>query len=154
MSISLRVIVSSNNVEKPMKMLFAILITLAVLVSPVYAEPVLKRATRLPEIMINGTDGLSVDPIKLEAGQFYRLKITSDGRDEYLVHSMDGFFKTLFVDQVVINDLEVKTSTIWGLEYDDDGSIEIYFVPMRVGLFSIEARGLAMDGFKTVVVVE
>ena len=33
---------------------------------------------------------------------------------------MDGFFKSLFVDQVVINDLEVKTSTIWGLEYDDD----------------------------------
>ena len=98
MSISLKVIVSSNNVEKPMKMLFAILIASAVFVSPVYAEPVLKRATRLPEIMINGTDGFSVDAIKLEAGQLYWLKITSDGSVEYLVHLIDGVFNSLLVD--------------------------------------------------------
>lgn len=121
--------------------------------STVNAEPILKRAKRLPEIQIDGVEGFSIRELILEAGRFYRLKMTSDGRDEYLVQSPDGFFRSLFIDQVVINDLEVKTATLWGLEYDDDGTIEVYFVPMRVGNFSMGIKGLELDGFTTSITV-
>ncbi len=121
--------------------------------STVIAEPILKRAKRLPEIQIDGVEGFSIRELILEAGRFYRLKMTSDGRDEYLVQSPDGFFRSLFIDQVVINDLEVKTATLWGLEYDDDGTIEVYFVPMRVGNFSMGIKGLELDGFTTSITV-
>ena len=121
--------------------------------STVIAEPILKRAKRLPEIQIDGVEGFSIRELILEAGRFYRLKMTSDGRDEYLVQSPDGFFRSLFIDQVVINNLEVKTATLWGLEYDDDGTIEVYFVPMRVGNFSMGIKGLELDGFTTSITV-
>ena len=131
----------------------AIICTILFATSTVIAEPVLKRAKRLPEIQIDGVQGFSVKELALEAGQFYRLKMTSDGRDEYLVQSPDGFFRSLFIDQVVVNDLEVKTTTMWGLEYDDDGTIEVYFVPMRVGNFSMGIKGLELDGFTTSITV-
>ena len=130
-----------------------IICALVFITSTVIAEPILKRAKRLPGIQIDGVKGFSVNELILEAGQFYRLKMTSDGRDEYLVQSPDGFFRSLFIDQVVVNDLEVKTTTMWGLEYDDDGTIEVYFVPVRVGNFSIGIRGLELDGFTTSITV-
>jgi hypothetical protein len=118
------------------------------------ASNILKRAERLPEIQIDGVSGFSVRELSLVAGNFYRLKMTSDGKDEYLVTSSNGFFQSIFVNEVVVNDLEIKTTSIWGLEYDDDGSIEVFFVPMRVGKYSIGIQGLTPDGFITHISVQ
>ncbi len=124
------------------------------LINSSYASPVLKRAERLPEVTINGVNGFSLDYLELEAGKFYRLKLTSDGRDEYPVRSKDGFFESIFVNEVVVNDLEVKTTNIWGLEFDGEGTIELFFVPMRTGDFSIEVPGQRLDGFVTRITVK
>jgi hypothetical protein len=42
------------------------------------ASNILKRAERLPEIQIDGVSGFSVRELTLVAGNFYRLKMTSD----------------------------------------------------------------------------
>ena len=47
------------------------------------AGQITKRAERLEEIKIDGAEGFSVSEINLETGTFYRLRITSDGKDEY-----------------------------------------------------------------------
>ena len=134
-----------------MKRIYPILLAFfcALAVTHAGASTILSRAERLPEITIDGLNGFSLQELKLSAGKFYRLKITSDGRDEYLVTSENGFFQSIFVNEVVINDLEIKTTNIWGLEYDDDGSIEVFFVPMRTGEYSIGIKGLIKDGFLT-----
>ena len=52
-----------------------------------------KRAKRLNEIIIDGNNGLSINKINIETGKFYRLRITSDGKDEYIFECKDSFIK-------------------------------------------------------------
>ena len=105
-----------------------------------------KRAERLEEIKIDGADGFSVTEIELETGKFYRLRITSDGKDEYFFAATD-FFNSVWFDQIVINDLEIKPSGIYGLEFDDSGSIDLFFVPIRTGEFEFSIPALKESGF-------
>lgn len=105
-----------------------------------------KRAERLEEIKIDGADGFSVTEIELETGKFYRLRITSDGKDEYFFAATD-FFNSVWFDQIVINDLEIKPTGIYGLEFDDSGSIDLFFVPIRTGEFEFSIPALKESGF-------
>ena len=83
-----------------------------------------KRAERLEEIKIEGLKGFSVAEIELETGKFYRLRITSDGKDEYFFAATD-FFNSVWFDQIVINDLEIKPTGIelWEESYTDSNTI-------------------------------
>tara|TARA_B110000467_G_scaffold156214_1_gene169442 strand:- start:510 stop:908 length:399 start_codon:yes stop_codon:yes gene_type:complete len=110
------------------------------------AGQITKRAERLEEIKIDGAEGFSVSEINLETGTFYRLRITSDGKDEYFF-SAPNFFNSIWFDQIVINDLEIKPTGIYGLEFDDKGSIDLFFVPIKMGKFKFSIPALEHSGF-------
>ena len=110
------------------------------------AGQITKRAERLEEIKIDGAEGFSVSEIDLETGTFYRLRITSDGKDEYFF-SAPNFFNSIWFDQIVINDLEIKPTGIYGLEFDDKGSIDLFFVPIKTGKFKFSIPALEHSGF-------
>jgi len=110
------------------------------------AGQITKRAERLEEIKIDGAEGFSVSEINLETGTFYRLRITSDGKDEYFF-SAPNFFNSIWFDQIVINDLEIKPTGIYGLEFDDKGSIDLFFVPIKTGKFKFSIPALEHSGF-------
>jgi hypothetical protein len=110
------------------------------------AGQITKRAERLEEIKIDGAEGFSVSEINLETGTFYRLRITSDGKDEYFF-SAPNFFNSIWFDQIVINDLEIKPTGIYGLEFDDKGSIDLFFVPIKTGKFKFSIPALERSGF-------
>ena len=110
------------------------------------AGQITKRAERLEEIRIDGAEGFSVSEIDLETGTFYRLRITSDGKDEYFF-SAPNFFNSIWFDQIVINDLEIKPTGIYGLEFDDKGSIDLFFVPIKMGKFKFSIPALEHSGF-------
>ena len=111
-----------------------------------------KRAERIQEIKIDGVTGFSVTDIELETGRFYRLRITSDGKDEYFFAATD-FFNSVWFDQIVINDLEIKPTGIYGLEFDDSGSIDLFFVPIRTGEFTFSIPALKESGFIGQIIV-
>ena len=57
-------------------------------------------------------------------------------------------FRNSWVNQVVINDLEVKPLGLHSVEFDDAGTIDIWFVPIRPGNYDFyvpgyEERGIA-----------
>ena len=110
------------------------------------AGQITKRAERLEEIKIDGAEGFSVSEINLDTGTFYRLRITSDGKDEYFF-SAPNFFNSIWFDQIVINDLEIKPTGIYGLEFDDKGSIDLFFVPIKTGKFKFSIPALEHSGF-------
>jgi hypothetical protein len=112
-----------------------------------------KRAERLEEIKIDGLKGFSVAEIELETGKFYRLRITSDGKDEYFFAATD-FFNSVWFDQIVINDLEIKPTGIYGLEFDDSGSIDLFFVPIKTGEFTFSIPALKDSGFTGQIIVK
>ena len=47
----------------------------------------------------------------------------------------------------MINDLEIKPTGIYGLEFDDKGSIDLFFVPIKTGKFKFSIPALERSGF-------
>ena len=106
------------------------------------------RATRLPDMMIDSaTLSLSHTEFELETGKFYRWRIVHDGGEEFQIVAPD-LFRNSWIDQVVIEDLEVQPMGLYAIEFDDEGTIDVWFVPIRPGNFDFwvdgyENRGLA-----------
>lgn len=106
------------------------------------------NATRLDDMMIDSaTLSLSVNQFELETGKYYRWRIVHDGGEEFQIVAPD-LFRNSWVNQVVINDLEVKPLGLHSVEFDDEGELDIWFVPIRPGNYDFwvpgyENRGLA-----------
>lgn len=127
---------------------FAAIAALTTLALPVLAEGNLaSRPTDLPELMLKGDLTISQAEYRLETGKFYRIDISSDGEEEFAWMAPE-LFRNSWVDQVVVNDLEVKAFGIYSLEFDDAGTFTLTFVPIRPGRYDFwvdgyEGRGMA-----------
>ena len=114
-----------------------------------YAEGNLaSRATRLPDMAIDSAElSLSISNFQLETGKYYRWRIVHDGGEEFQIMAPD-LFRNSWIDQVVVADLEVQPMGLYAIEFDDEGTIDVWFVPIRAGDFEFwidgyENRGLA-----------
>ncbi|HQZ12196.1 MAG TPA: hypothetical protein PK286_04865 [Devosia sp.] len=91
--------------------------------------------------------------IELETGKPYRLDVTSDGIEELGV-MMPELFRNSWINQLVVDDLEVKVNgAISSIEFDDEGMISISFVPLRPGNYSFYAPGFEKAGLTGTFVV-
>lgn len=123
-------------------------------VSPAVAEgDPTRRATRLEPLFLNANSGFSVSRYELETGVYYRWRIESDGLEEYKLVAPD-LFRESWVDQVVIDDLEVKPFGLHAVEFDSDGVIDIWLIVLRPGEYRYSVEGLETQGFSGVVVVK
>ena len=114
-----------------------------------YAEGNLaSRATRLPDMAIDSAElSLSISNFQLETGKYYRWRIVHDGGEEFQIMAPD-LFRNSWIDQVVVADLEVQPMGLYAIEFDDEGTVDVWFVPIRPGDFEFwidgyENRGLA-----------
>ncbi|MDX1401045.1 MAG: hypothetical protein R3245_03910, partial [Kiloniellales bacterium] len=107
-----------------------------------------KRAERLTPLELNAADGFSIKTYQIETGKFYRWRITSDGREEYKLLAPE-LMRNVWIDQVVIEDKEVKPlGGLHALEFDDEGSIDLYFIVVRPGSYPFFIEGLREQGFE------
>ena len=85
-----------------------------------YAEGNLaSRATRLADMQIDSAElRLSVNEFEAETGKYYRWRIVHDGGEEFQIVAPD-LFRNSWIDQVVINDLEVQPFGLYAIEFDD-----------------------------------
>ena len=94
-----------------------------------------RRAERLAELKIDAATGFSIKSYRLETGKYYRLRVISDGRDEYSFR-FPQLSRNAWFDQIVIEDREVKPyGGVYSLEFDDEGAIDVYFIPIRPGSY-------------------
>lgn len=108
----------------------------------------------LPELKID-TENLaySQTEYQLETGKYYSLTVTSDGSDEIAWFAPE-LWRNSWINQVVINDLEVKAFGLYSLEFDDAGSIEVTFVVLRPGEYDFYSPGYESRGLKGKFVVQ
>lgn len=127
------------------KAMFRVISMLAVLgmtLSAAQAEGNLaSNATRLPDMMINSADlTFSETEFQLETGKYYRWRIVHDGGEELAVVAPE-LFRNSWINQVIINDLEITPYGLYSVEFDDEGTIDIWFVPVRPGEYEFYAAG-------------
>ena len=138
-----------------MRLLVVIVALLLVSATSAWAEGNLAaRAERLPELEIRGAEGFSITGYEIETGKFYRWRIASDGRDEYKLMAPE-LMRNVWVEQVSIEDKEVKPmGGLYAVEFDDEGEIDIYFVPIRPGTYEFYVEGMQADGMLGTFVVK
>ena len=97
-------------------------------------------ATELEPITLSSGQPLASAPYELEAGKFYSLDINADGSAELAVSGAE-FFRNVWVNEVVINDIEVRPLGVDSIEFDDEGTATISFVTIRPGSFTLRIPG-------------
>ena len=117
-----------------------------------------KSSQDIPEMILGSADKPFVTNHKhfvLRSGQGYRWKISSAGDLEYKFHAGD-FFRNVWFNQIVIDDLEIHMAgpPAW-LEYDAKGTIAIQFTTIRPGDYEWHIEGLdgAQDMQGTITVI-
>lgn len=98
-------------------------------------------ATQLePPITLSSGQPLAEAPYELESGKYYRLDINADGTAELAISGAE-FFRNVWVDEVVINDIEVRPLGVDSIEFDAEGTATISFVTIRPGRFILRIPG-------------
>ena len=92
---------------------------------------------------------LAAAPYELEAGKYYRIAIQSDGSAELAVSGPE-FFRNVWVNEIVINEIEVRPLGVDSIEFDDEGKATISFVPIRPGTFVLRVPGTTSDSQQAV----
>ena len=94
-----------------------------------------RRAVRLEALEIDAVKGFSKKSYQLETGKYYRWRVVSDGRGEYSFRFPE-LSRNAWFDRVVIEDREVKPyGGVYSLEFDAEGEIDVYFLPIRPGTY-------------------
>ena len=104
-------------------------------------------ATKLEPITLSSGQPLAAKPYELEAGKYYKIDIEADGSAELAIAGPE-FFRNVWVDEVVINDIEVRPLGIDSLEFDDEGTATISFVTIRPGIFTLRIPGTTGESQK------
>ena len=90
---------------------------------------------------------------QLETGQYYRIDITSDGNEEVAVAAPE-LWRNSWINQVVVNDLEVTPYGLHSVEFDAEGTFTIGFVPIRPGEYEIYVPGYEDRGLRGKFIVK
>lgn len=109
----------------------------------------LSHRTDLDPITLASGKPLAKAPYELTAGKYYRIAIESDGSAELGVVGPD-FFRNVWINEIVINEIEIRPLGVDGIEFDDEGKATISFVPIRPGSFVLRVPGTTADSQQAV----
>lgn len=109
-------------------------------------------ATDLEPITLSSGMPLAADPYELESGEYYAIDIVCDGSAELALGGAD-FFRNIWVDEVVINDIEVRPMGVSSLEFDDEGTATLKFVAIRPGTYELRIPGTTGETQKATFII-
>ncbi len=100
-----------------------------------------KNRGKIPELTLSaGVPLLDSGKIELKSGTYYELEITADGSQE-LALAGAGFFRAIWVDEIVIEGIEIRPLGVDSLEFDEAGTAEISFLAIKPGTYTLGVPG-------------
>jgi len=118
-----------------------IVLAAAVSASAAYAQSgLLTRPIDLEPITLASGKPLAAAPYELESGKQYSIVIEADGSAELAVGGA-AFFRNVWVNEIVINEIEIRPLGVDSIEFDAAGEAEITFVTIRPGTFELRIPG-------------
>ena len=104
----------------------------------------LTRPVELAPITLSAGAPLAEAPYELESGKQYSLTIAADGSAELAVHGAE-LFRNIWINEIIINDIEIRPLGLDSIEFDAAGEAEITFVTIRPGTFTLRIPGTSSD---------
>lgn len=78
--------------------------------------------------------------VALQSGAYYKLQITADGSAELAVEG-PSFFRAIWMNEIVINKIEIRPMAIDSIEFDKAGVAELSFIAIKPGRHELRIPG-------------
>ena len=85
----------------------------------------------------------------LASGGYYRIDINADGSQELALSGGD-FFRAVWVNELVVNDIEIRPMGVHSLEFDDAGTATMSFVAIVPGRYTLSVPGSSGETMQAV----
>ena len=118
--------------------------------APAYAAPLcddlgfaglLAKCNRGETIKLTLASGEPLgEDVVLQSGAYYKLEITSDGSAELALEGSD-FFRSIWMNEIVINKIEIRPMAIDSIEFDKAGTVELSFIAIKPGNHVLKIPG-------------
>ncbi len=107
----------------------------------------------LPPITLASGKPLAEAPLMLQSGAHYEIEIVSDGSAELALVGPE-FFRAIWMEEIVINDLEIRPMAIDSFEFDDEGVIEFSFIAIKPGRYYLKIPGSTGETQRVDIVIQ
>ncbi|MEI4472740.1 hypothetical protein [Frigidibacter sp. MR17.24] len=109
--------------------------------------------TELAPLTLGSGKPLAEEGYQLKSGGYYTIDIVADGSAELAVAGAE-FFRAIWINEVVINDIEVRPLGLDSLEFDDEGTATISFVAIKPGRYTVMIPGTTGESQRTSFVIQ
>ncbi len=80
------------------------------------------------------------EDVVLQSGAYYKLEIAADGSAELAIEG-PSFFRAIWMNEIVINKIEIRPMAIDSIEFDKAGTVELSFIAIKPGNHTIRIPG-------------
>lgn len=94
----------------------------------------------LPPITLSAGMPLADQPWVLKSGTYYEFEIKGDGSQELALVGSE-FFRAIWIDEIVVEGLEIRPLGLDSIEFDEAGEMEIGFIALKPGSYHIKVPG-------------
>ncbi len=112
-----------------------------------------KNKEDLPPLTLSSGMPISEGPWVLKSGTYYEIEIEADGSQELALVGPE-FFRAIWIDEIVIEGLEIRPLGLDSVEFDEAGVMEIGFVAIKPGRYEIRVPGTTGETQRLDVVIE
>ena len=91
--------------------------------------------------------------VVLQSGASYEMEIESDGSAELALTGPE-FFRAIWIDEIVVNDLEIRPLGLDSFEFDDEGTIEMDFIAIKPGTYEMKIPGSKGETQRVEIVIQ
>ena len=96
--------------------------------------------TTLAPLTLGSGKPVATGEYTLKSGGYYRIDINSDGTQELALSGGD-FFRAIWINEIVINDIEIRPMGVHSLEFDDGGTATLSFIAVLPGRYTLSIPG-------------
>ncbi len=96
---------------------------------------------------------LAEAPLSLESGTYYEIEIEADGSQELALVGAE-FFRAIWIDEIVIEGLEIRPLGLDSVEFDEAGVMEIGFLAIKPGSYTLSVPGSTGETQRLEITIE
>lgn len=112
-----------------------------------------KNKQDLPPIILSAGEPISSAPWVLKSGTYYEFEIQGDGSQELALVGPE-FFRAIWIDEIVIEGLEIRPLGLDSVEFDEAGEMEIGFIAIKPGRYYMKIPGTTGETQRVEITIE
>ena len=93
------------------------------------------------------------EDVVLQSGAYYKLEVTADGSAELAIEG-PSFFRAIWMNEIVINKIEIRPMAVDSIEFDKAGVVELSFIAIKPGSHVIRIPGSTGDAQSVTISIQ